>query len=422
MRGSHGQASLEVMSDSGDSLPGTWAGSAGARGPKVRSDCWIGIEPRDSGGLEVGVVSTVESYYGENIRTLLRAGCDALGISHARIRVEDGGAYPWVMMARLEAAARDAGVEGDDLLPELDAAATTTTTRDRFRRSRLYLPGNEPKYMVNAGLHGPDGIILDLEDSVAPAAKAAARVIVRNALRQVDFGAAERMVRINQGEEGLRDLEFVAGHGCHLVLVPKVEEPAELRAVDARLAELSDAPILLMPIIESAKGVVNAYAIATASERNVALTIGLEDYTADLGVQRTKEGTESRYAREVVVNAARAAGLQAIDTVHSDVSDPEGLKAAVREARGLGFEGKGCIHPRQIALVHEAFLPTDAEVERACAIVRAFRVAEEQGLGVVSLGSKMIDPPVVKRAQKTVEQALEGGLLGAGWLDEEGGA
>ena len=166
----------------------------------------------------------------------------------------------------------------------------------------------------------------------------------------------------------------------------------------------------------------NAYAIATASERNVALTIGLEDYTADLGVQRTKEGTESRYAREVVVNAARAAGLQAIDTVHSDVSDPEGLKAAVREARGLGFEGKGCIHPRQIALVHEAFLPTDAEVERACAIVRAFRVAEEQGLGVVSLGSKMIDPPVVKRAQKTVEQALEGGLLGAGWLDEEGGA
>ena len=124
----------------------------------------------------------------------------------------------------------------------------------------------------------------------------------------------------------------------------------------------------------------------------------------------------------MVVDAGGAAGRQAIDTVQADVYDAEGLKAAVGEARGIGFEGKGCIHPRQIDLVHEAFLPTDAEVERACAIVGAFGVDEEQGLGVVSLGSKMIDPPVVKRAQKTVEQALEGGLLGAGWLDEEGGA
>jgi len=408
------------MSNPEASTPETWTGSAGARGPKVRSDCWIGIETRQSGGLDVELSSTVESYYGDNIRALLSAGCDTLGLSDARIRVEDGGAYPWVMMARLEAAARDAGFEGDDLLPELDAAATTTTTRDRFRRSRLYLPGNEPKYMVNAGIHGPDGVILDLEDSVAPPAKAAARVLVRNALRQVDFGAAERMVRINQGELGLEDLAFVAEHGCHLVLVPKVEEPDEIRAVDARLSELSDTPVLLMPIIESAKGVVNAYAIATASARNVALTIGLEDYTADLGVQRTPEGTESRYAREVVVNAARAAGLQAIDTVHSDVSDPEGLAAAVREARGLGFEGKGCIHPRQIAVVHEAFLPTTEEVTRACAIVCAFRVAEEEGLGVVSLGSKMIDPPVVKRALKTVEQATQGGVLETDWMDREG--
>ena len=416
------EARLEVMSNTEVSTEEAWTGSAGARGPKVRSDCWVGVEPRESGGLEVELVSTVESYYGDSIRALLSAGCDTLGLTDAKVRVEDGGAYPWVMMARLEAAARDAGVEGDDLLPELDAAATTTTSRDRFRRSRLYLPGNEPKYMVNAGLHMPDGIILDLEDSVAPGSKAAARVLVRNALRQVDFGPAERMVRINQGERGLEDLAYVAEHGCHLVLVPKVEEPDELRAVDARLRELTDAPVLVMPIIESAKGVMNAFAIATASERNVALTIGLEDYTADLGVQRTADGRESRYAREVVVNAARAAGLQAIDTVHSDVSDPAGLADAVREARGLGFEGKGCIHPRQIAVVHEAFLPTEEEVSRACAVVGAFRVAEEEGLGVVSLGSKMIDPPVVKRALKTVEQALQGGMLDPDWMDQEGEA
>ena len=149
---------------------------------------------------------------------------------------------------------------------------------------------------------------------------------------------------------------------------------------------------------------------------------GLTITGAAIAVQRTVEGRESRYAREVVVNAARAAGLQAIDTVHSDVSDPAGLADAVREARGLGFEGKGCIHPRQIAVVHEAFLPTEEEVSRACAVVGAFRVAEEEGLGVVILGSKMIDPPVVKRALKTVEQALQGGMLDPDWMDQEGEA
>ncbi|MDE0891647.1 MAG: aldolase/citrate lyase family protein [Planctomycetota bacterium] len=410
------------MSTPQESPHETWTGSAGARGPKVRSDCWAGVELRESGGLELELVSTVESYYGEGIRALLRAGCEALGLVNAKVRVEDGGAYPWVLMARLEAAVKDADVAGEDWLPELEAFATTSTSRDRFRRSRLYLPGNEPKYMVNAALHGPDAIILDLEDSVAPSAKSAARVIVRNALRQVDFGTAERMVRINQGEMGLADLSFIAEHGCHLVIIPKVEDAEEVHAVDARLRELTDAPVLLMPIIESAKGVMNAYSIATASERNVALTIGLEDYTADLGVQRTKEGRESLFARQAVINAARAAGLQALDTVHSDVSDPEGLRAAVLEARGLGFEGKGCIHPRQIPIVHEAFVPSEAEASKACAIVRAFRDAEARGLGVVSLGSKMIDPPVVKRALKTVEQAVQGGVLDASWESEEGGS
>ena len=410
------------MSTSQELPSESWSGSAGARGPKVRSDCWVGLELAESGGLELELVSTVESYYGEGIRALLREGCQALGVVDAKLRVEDGGAYPWVLMARLEAAVRDAGLTGEGWLPEVDAVATTTTSRDRFRRSRLYLPGNEPKYMINAALHGPDAIILDLEDSVAPSAKAAARLIVRNALRQVDFGSAERMVRINQGELGLGDLEFIAEHGCHLVLIPKVEDPEEVRAVDARLSELTDAPVLLMPIIESAKGVINAHSIAEASERTVALTIGLEDYTADLGVQRTRDGRESLFARQTVINAARAAGLQAIDTVHSDVSDPEGLRAAVMEARGLGFEGKGCIHPRQIPIVHEAFLPAEAEVSRACKIVLAFRDAEARGLGVVSLGSKMIDPPVVKRALKTVEQAVQGGILMESWETEEGSA
>jgi len=399
-----------------------YAGEAGPRGPDVRSDCWIGLTPTASGGVQIELESTVEPYYGDSIRELLGRGARALGLEHVEMRVEDGGAYPFVLMARLEAAARRARPESNARwLPEMDAVATGSTRRDRFRRSRLYLPGDQPKYMLNAGLHQPDAIILDLEDSVAPAAKDAARLLVRNALRQVDFRGAERMVRINQGELGLADLDELVDHNVHLVLIPKVESAADVQRVDQHVRALTEREVLLMPIVESAAGVVNAAAIAAASDRNVALTIGLEDYTADLGVPRTEEGRESLWARSAVVNAARAAGLQAIDSVYSDVEDAGALRRSVLEARALGFEGKGCIHPRQIRVVHEAFAPDAAAVERACRVVRAFREAEARGLGVVSLGSKMIDPPVVKRALATVELALATGRLAPGWEGEARG-
>ena len=170
-----------------------------------------------------------------------------------------------------------------------------------------------------------------------------------------------------------------------------------------------------MPIIESALGVIKAYEIASASENNCGLAIGLEDYTADLGTQRTNEGKESIFARQMLVNAAKAAGIQAIDTVFSDVGDIEGLRQSVIEAKSLGFEGKGCIHPRQIQVVHEAFAPSTEEIAKAKKIVLAFDEAEKKGLGVVSLGSKMIDPPVVKRALKTIDLAIMNGLLSKEW-------
>lgn len=160
-----------------------------------------------------------------------------------------------------------------------------------------------------------------------------------------------------------------------------------------------------MPIIESALGAIRAYEIATASPQICGLTIGLEDYTADIGTQRTSAGRESFWARCQVVNAARAAGVQPIDTVFSDVADLEGLRASVLEAKALGFEGKGCIHPRQIRLIHEAFAPSPAELEKAQKIVAAYHEAQARGLGVVALGSKMIDPPVVKRALRLVQLA-----------------
>jgi citrate lyase subunit beta/citryl-CoA lyase len=172
-----------------------------------------------------------------------------------------------------------------------------------------------------------------------------------------------------------------------------------------------------MPIVESAKGAWRAFEIAAAADTVVALAIGLEDYTADIGAERTPAGRESFWARSQVLNGARAAGVQPIDTVFSDVADEAGLRASVEEARGLGFVGKGCIHPRQIAVVHEGFAPTDAEIARARRIVLAFEDAERRGLGVVALGSKMVDPPVVKRALRTVRLAEAMGRLDAGWRE-----
>jgi citrate lyase subunit beta/citryl-CoA lyase len=170
-----------------------------------------------------------------------------------------------------------------------------------------------------------------------------------------------------------------------------------------------------MPIIESGRGVLKALEIAEAAANVVALAIGLEDYTADLGVQRTDQGNESFFARSMLVNAARAAGVQAIDTVFSDVENEIGLRRSVQEAKALGFNGKGCIHPRQIKPVNDEFAPSAEEIEKAKQIVLAFDKAEKQGLGVVALGTKMIDPPVVKRAQRVIDLALANKLLAKNW-------
>ena len=398
-------------------------GEAGKRGPEVRSDCWIGIEAGDSGGVNIDLKSKVAGMFGDRIVSLLEDGCRTLGIKHARLSVEDQGALPFTLAARLETAVRRAGLEVSEefLLPMKDKC-TYGSEAERLRRSRLYLPGNEPKFYVNAGLHAPDGVILDLEDSVAPAEKDAARALVRNALRAVDFYGAERMVRINQGAAGLEDLEWIIPHNVNLVLIPKVEDPQQVVEVDRRIAAINQkcgrtGTVFLMPIIESALGAWRAFEIAGASENVVSLAIGLEDYTADIGAQRTNEGTESFWARAQVLNGAKAAHVQPIDTVFSDVTDMEALAASVREAKSLGFVGKGCIHPRQIAVVHEAFAPDEAEIDRAVNIVKAFEDAEARGLGVVSLGSKMIDAPVVKRAVTTVETAIRVGKLDADWRE-----
>jgi citrate lyase subunit beta/citryl-CoA lyase len=270
--------------------------------------------------------------------------------------------------------------------------------------------------MINAGIYKAHGIILDLEDSVAATKKEEARLLVRNALRQVNFYGAERMVRINQLPKGLSDLDFVIPHNVHVVLLPKSESVEHIKQVNEKIAVIKKArniktKVYLIPIIESALGVIRAYDIASAADNIAAMAIGLEDYTADLGARRTSEGNESFFARSQLVNACRAAGIQPLDSVFSDIADMEGLRETVLRSKALGFEGMGCIHPRQIKTIHESYAPDMEEIERAKKIVDAFDDATERGLGVVSLGTKMIDPPVVKRAQKVIDIAIALGMF-----------
>ena len=394
--------------------------SAGNMGPSVKSDCHIELELRENGGLDLQINSKVAALFGNSIKAQLTEMLNFYQIEHAHLVINDGGAIPPVIAARVEAAIRKLTDSSKSYLIPMIPENTTISSFEQRRFSRLYLPGNTPNMMLNAGIHHPNGIILDLEDAVAPDKKYEARFLVRNALRGINFYGAERMVRINQIPAGLDDLDFIVPHHVNLILVPKCESAEQINQVNERIEAIKkshhiDSPIWLMPIIESALGVVKAYEIATSATNVVAMAIGLEDYTADIGTLRTELGEESFYARSVVVNACRAAGIQPIDSVFSDVSDMEALARNVKRSKSLGFEGMGCIHPRQIEVIHQHFAPESIEIVKAQKIVKAFKFAKEKGLGVVSLGTKMIDAPVVKRAENTLKTAIDFGIISQDW-------
>jgi len=400
--------------------------TTGNKGKGIRSDCFITLEISETinNGLVINLTSKVKSLYGNAIVEECKNILDFFEINNAQLTIEDSGALPFVIAARLEAAIKMLVKKDKEYLFPLLEENKYKKLKDSRRFSRLYLPGNSPNLMINAGIHNPDGIILDLEDSVSPSKKYEARFLVRNALRNLDFYGAERMVRINQMPLGIEDLDFIIPHNVHLILLPKCESAAQIFLLEENITKVKNKfniknSIWIMPIIESALGVINAYEIAKASSNVVSLAIGLEDYTADICTKRTNDGLESFFARSMVVNAARAAGIQPIDSVFSDVSDMEALKNNVLKSKALGFDGMGCIHPRQIKVIHDNYAPDDAEIDKAKKIVNAFFEANEKGIGVVALGSKMIDPPVVKRAEKTIEIAINTGKLSKNWREED---
>ncbi len=288
----------------------------------------------------------------------------------------------------------------------------------RLRRTRMYAPGNNPKVLSKGTTPGADSVILDLEDSVAPSQKDAARILVRYALENVDFGDAEVLCRVNPmstlyGPEDVRAI----GHLVDGLVVPKCESRADVLQVDALLEEveaehgLPTGRVGIVPLIETAKGVLNAYEVATASPRNISLAFGAEDYTADVGGLRTRDGVAMLWARSQIVAAAKAAGIQASDTVFGDFRDEEGLYAEAKQAYEMGFDGKGAIHPKQLAIIIDAFTPDDAAIEKSQKIMGAIQKAEAEGSGVAALGGKMIDAPVRARAEKVLALAKAAGKL-----------
>lgn len=288
----------------------------------------------------------------------------------------------------------------------------------RLRRTMMFVPGNNPGMMADAYIYGPDSIMLDLEDSVTMTEKDTARLLVHNALKTIDYGDTEMVVRINplNTPYGKKDIEAVVKAGVHVIRMPKTETAEEVIEVEREIEKVEKeigclGRTQIMAAIESALGVVNAYAIATASKRMMGIALGAEDYSANLKTQRTPEGSELLLARETIVVAARAAGIDALDTVYSNLNDMETFRKEVETIKKLGFDGKSIINPRQIEVVNEVFAPKEKEIQKSLTILAAIKEAEKKGSGVIAVNGKMVDRPVVIRAQRTIDLAIASGIL-----------
>lgn len=284
-----------------------------------------------------------------------------------------------------------------------------------MKRSMLFIPGNTPSLLINGNRLGADRVIFDLEDAVSPDEKDAARILVRNTLMTLDFTGMQTVVRINSIDTDWwqKDLQQIIPAGPDYIMLPKTGEAEDIQIADRLITELEkdrEKKTALIALIETARGVENAFAIAGSSQRLEAIFLGAEDLTADLRCKRTKEGQEILYARSRLVTAARAAGKDVYDTPFTDVNDDEGMRKDALTAKALGFTGKASISPRHVDIINEVFSPSLQEINYAYEVMEAIRRGREMGRGAVSLRGKMIDAPVVARAAQTIAAAEEMGL------------
>jgi len=373
-------------------------------GSEGKGDCLITVAPSASLKIEIeaGNARLVE----RGIRIVIEATAEVMGITAAKFTVLDRGALDYVLSARVETALQTAFPEvASPIRRTVERAATA---RDRLRRSRLYAPGNNPRLLAGIDLHDADCILLDLEDSVPLQEKSAARILVKHLLMALDL--PEAWVRINPlSSYGANDLDEVVLGRPHGICLPKAESAADVEALAQSLSEkerelgIPVGTTYIMPIIETAKGILQAEEICTADERVVVVSFGAEDFTRDMGAKRTHDSL--LFARSMLVTAAKSARIQASDTVYADLTDEAGLIAETKLARDLGFDGKGAINPRQIEPIHSVFSPSEEEIEEAMKVISTAEEAERKGMGAVALGGKMIDRPVLERARRTLRLA-----------------
>jgi len=373
-------------------------------GSEAKGDARVSVLPSKTSSIHVATESP--ELFERGIREVVEETLTRLGKVTAAVSVADQGGLDYVIASRVEAAVRAASPDVPPLSPSVERLPTE---RDAPRRSRLYAPGNNPRLLVGIELHGADCVLLDLEDSVPPAEKAAARILVKHLLAAIRF-PHEVWVRINPLDLGGRDdvAEVVRGRP-HGLALPKAESQDDVTALSAELDRverelgIKGGSTLVMPILETAKGILHAEEIAAADPRVAVLAFGAEDFTRDLGSRRTAESL--LFARSMLVAAAKAAGVQASDTVYSAVEDEKGLRAEATLARDLGFDGKGAIHPAQIGSLHDVFSPSEAELEEARKVVATAEDAEKRGIGAIAVGGRMIDRPVLERARRALRLA-----------------
>lgn len=372
----------------------------GYSGPDVRADVEITAEPAAKFGFEF--VSSCSPLYDDLIREQIWTVARELGEPALHLTCRDSGALPMIWSARLTAAfCLSLGLE----IPAV--VSGRRFSGQGLRRSRLYVPANTPKLIPNAPLFSPDAVILDLEESVHADRKVEALAMVASVSEGVDWGDIELMVRINSGALGLSELATLAGSSVGTFVIPKVDSPGDLASI-LNLLDLSDSSAKILPLIESALGVENAFEIAKCSPRVTAISLGLEDYVEDIGATRSVDQSESWFARSRVLNAARAAGVMPLASVFPRFQVDEEVEEYSRGARMAGYEGIGCIHPNQIGPAHRGFVACGAELERAKRIIEAYERAEGEGKGAVGVDGAMADLPTYERAKRVV-QLSEGG-------------
>ncbi|GMN82777.1 TPA: citrate (pro-3S)-lyase subunit beta [Streptococcus pyogenes] len=289
---------------------------------------------------------------------------------------------------------------------------------ERLRRTMMFVPGANAAMLRDAPLFGADSIMFDLEDSVSLKEKDTSRALVHFALKTFDYSSVETVVRVNGLDScGALDIEAVVLAGVNVIRLPKTETAQDIIDVEAVIERVERENSIevgrtrMMAAIESAEGVLNARDIAKASKRLIGIALGAEDYVTNMKTRRYPDGQELFFARSMILHAARAAGIAAIDTVYSDVNNTEGFQNEVRMIKQLGFDGKSVINPRQIPLVNEIYTPTKKEIDHAKQVIWAIREAESKGSGVISLNGKMVDKPIVERAERVIALATAAGVL-----------